>query len=57
MDIHGDREPGPSWARDNWPLIELDEVNAGLDPTLMVPAKAGAQTGREDKSGYRPSPV
>ena len=40
MDIHGDREPGPSWARDNWPLIELDEVNAGLDPTLMALADA-----------------
>jgi 2-oxoglutarate dehydrogenase E1 component len=32
----GDREPGPSWARENWPLIELDEVNAGLDPTRMT---------------------
>jgi 2-oxoglutarate dehydrogenase E1 component len=31
----GEREQGPSWARDNWPLVELDEVNAGLDPTLM----------------------
>jgi 2-oxoglutarate dehydrogenase E1 component len=29
----GDQERGPSWARDNWPLIELDELNAGLDPT------------------------
>ena len=26
-------EPGPSWARPNWPLIELDEINLGLDPT------------------------
>jgi len=25
--------PGPSWARPNWPLSELDEVNLGLDPT------------------------
>ena len=32
----GEREAGPSWARDNWPLIELDEVNAGLDPTRMA---------------------
>ncbi len=30
-----EREQGPSWARDNWPLVELDEVNAGLDPTRM----------------------
>jgi len=29
----GEREQGPSWARANWPLTELDEVNAGLDPT------------------------
>jgi 2-oxoglutarate dehydrogenase E1 component len=26
-------EAGPSWARPNWPLTELDEVNLGLDPT------------------------
>ncbi|HKR24896.1 MAG TPA: 2-oxoglutarate dehydrogenase E1 component, partial [Allosphingosinicella sp.] len=31
-----DREQGPSWARDNWPVVELDEVNAGLDPTRMA---------------------
>ena len=38
MDILGstEREEGPSWARDNWPLVELDPVNAGLDPTLMT---------------------
>ncbi len=36
MDILGGemtREPGPSWARANWPLDELDDLNAGLDPT------------------------
>jgi 2-oxoglutarate dehydrogenase E1 component len=43
-----EREQGPSWARSNWPLVELDEVNAGLDPTLsalpavVAKAKAGA---------------
>jgi 2-oxoglutarate dehydrogenase E1 component len=26
-------EPGPSWARPNWPLTELDDLNLGLDPT------------------------
>jgi 2-oxoglutarate dehydrogenase E1 component len=26
-------EPGPSWARPNWPLTELDDMNLGLDPT------------------------
>ncbi|MEQ7873374.1 2-oxoglutarate dehydrogenase E1 component [Sphingomonas sp. ASV193] len=28
-----DREAGPSWARANWPVAALDEVNLGLDPT------------------------
>ena len=28
-----ERETGPSWARPNWPLAELDEINLGLDPT------------------------
>jgi 2-oxoglutarate dehydrogenase E1 component len=32
----GEREQGPSWARVGWPVTELDEVNAGLDPTLMT---------------------
>jgi 2-oxoglutarate dehydrogenase E1 component len=31
-----EREQGPSWARANWPVSELDEVNAGLDPTSMT---------------------
>lgn len=41
MENFGDaeRERGPSWARDNWPLVELDDVNAGLDPTRMTIAK------------------
>jgi 2-oxoglutarate dehydrogenase E1 component len=26
-------EQGPSWARPNWPIAELDEMNLGLDPT------------------------
>jgi 2-oxoglutarate dehydrogenase E1 component len=26
-------EPGPSWERPNWPVMALDPVNAGLDPT------------------------
>jgi len=28
-----EREPGPSWARPNWPVSDLDEINLGLDPT------------------------
>jgi 2-oxoglutarate dehydrogenase E1 component len=33
----------PSWARDNWPLIELDDLNAGLDPTRMAIEKVAAK--------------
>src|SRR3989337_876668 len=33
MDGLTPREPGPSWARPNWPVAELDAVNAGLDRT------------------------
>jgi 2-oxoglutarate dehydrogenase E1 component len=39
----GEREQGPSWARDNWPITELDPVNAGLDPTLMAIEKVAAR--------------
>jgi 2-oxoglutarate dehydrogenase E1 component len=49
-----EREQGPSWARPNWPVSELDEVNAGLDPTLMaleaVPTKARAAAVAAGKS-------
>jgi len=40
VDIFSEREAGPSWARANWPLIELDDVNSGLDPTRMTPERA-----------------
>ena len=50
----GEREQGPSWARPNWPVSELDEVNSGLDPTLMaiepVAAKAKAAATAAGKS-------
>ncbi len=56
MDMfEAEREQGPSWARDNWPLSELDEVNAGLDPTRMgiekVAAKAKDAAVSAGKSG------
>ena len=35
-------EPGPSWARANWPLSELDELNLGLDPTQATIDKVRA---------------
>ena len=28
-----ERETGPTWARPNWPIAELDDLNVGLDPT------------------------
>ena len=31
-----EREQGPSWARPNWPVAELDPINLGLDPTEAV---------------------
>ena len=55
-----DREAGPSWARPNWPLAELDAVNAGLDPTeatidqVAVAARAAAtESGATDPGAIR----
>jgi 2-oxoglutarate dehydrogenase E1 component len=44
--LNGEREQGPSWARNDWPLVELDPVNAGLDPTLMALAAPVAKQAR-----------
>jgi 2-oxoglutarate dehydrogenase E1 component len=38
-----EREQGPSWARDNWPLDDIDDLNAGLDPTRMTVEKVAAK--------------
>ncbi|MEA1071874.1 2-oxoglutarate dehydrogenase E1 component [Sphingomonas sp. LY160] len=38
-----DREQGPSWARPNWPVAELDPVNLGLDPTEATIEQVGAK--------------
>jgi len=51
-----ERETGPSWAREGWPVAELDELNLGLDPTqatiekvkAAVAAKAAETTGDPD---------
>src|SRR5690349_19113996 len=51
-------EPGPSWARPNWPISELDPVNAGLDPTefeLLPIAKKAAEVAKA--SGADPDAV
>ncbi|WP_260482471.1 2-oxoglutarate dehydrogenase E1 component [Sphingomicrobium flavum] len=56
--ISSEREEGPSWQRPNWPMMELDEVNIGLDPTEAmieqareavekVVASAGGRTDEE----------
>ena len=37
-----EREAGPSWARQGWPLAELDELNLGLDPTQATIEKVKA---------------
>jgi 2-oxoglutarate dehydrogenase E1 component len=37
-----ERETGPSWARQGWPLAELDELNLGLDPTQATIEKVKA---------------
>src|SRR3954468_7433475 len=37
-----EREAGPSWARANWPLSELDDLNLGLDPTQATIEKVKA---------------
>jgi len=38
-----EQEQGPSWQRRNWPPMELDEINGGLDPLLMSPAVVAGQ--------------
>ena len=40
-----EREQGPSWARADWPPVELDALNAGLDPTLSGLAATSAGPG------------
>jgi 2-oxoglutarate dehydrogenase E1 component len=37
-------ERGPSWARDNWPLTDTDDLTGAMDPTQMqVAVKAAAK--------------
>nr|NUR37069.1 hypothetical protein [Sphingomonas sp.] len=38
-----EREQGPSWARRNWPLSDLDDLNLGLDPTQATIEKVKAK--------------
>jgi 2-oxoglutarate dehydrogenase E1 component len=55
-----EREQGPSWARPNWPVAELDPVNLGLDPTEATIEKvaekaksAAVATGTTDEAAIR----
>src|SRR4030095_803012 len=55
-----EREQGPSWARPNWPVSEVDPVNLGLDPTQPTIEKvaeqaraAAAATGVTDEGAIR----
>ena len=55
-----EREQGPSWARPNWPVNALDDINLGLDPTEAVIAKvkeaakaAAVATGVTDAAAIR----
>ena len=60
MNYVGAIEPkqGPSWARPNWPVTALDDVNLGLDPTeatIEVVRKAAA--GQAAAAGADPEAV
>jgi 2-oxoglutarate dehydrogenase E1 component len=55
--LTGEREQGPSWARANWPLVELDEVNAGLDPTQMEIAPIAAKPALSVAEGAKQAAV
>jgi 2-oxoglutarate dehydrogenase E1 component len=51
-------DPGPSWARANWPLAELDELNLGLDPTeAAIGTIAAASKARAEAAGADPDAV
>ncbi|HYJ30083.1 MAG TPA: 2-oxoglutarate dehydrogenase E1 component [Allosphingosinicella sp.] len=49
-----EREQGPSWARHNWPLVELDETNAGLDPTRQTIEKIAEQAAERAAAEGKP---
>ena len=51
-----EREAGPSWARPNWPLAELDELNLGLDPTQATIEKVKAAVAEKAAADRRSDP-
>jgi 2-oxoglutarate dehydrogenase E1 component len=53
-----EREQGPSWARPNWPVSELDDLNLGLDPTQATIEKfAAAVKERAAAAGATPDEI
>ncbi|MEO5972995.1 MAG: 2-oxoglutarate dehydrogenase E1 component [Sphingomicrobium sp.] len=53
-----EREAGPSWARPNWPLAVLDELNLGLDPTQgAIDTVAAAAMAKAEAAGADPAAV
>ena len=49
---------GPSWARPNWPVTLLDEVNLGLDPTeATIESVKKAAAGQAAAAGADPDAV
>ena len=53
-----ERDAGPSWARDNWPLAELDALNLGLDPTeAVIEQVAAASKAQAEAAGADPEAV
>src|SRR5215210_4957614 len=53
-----DKDSGPSWARPNWPLADLDELNLGLDPTQAVIEKlAAASRAQAEAKGADPDAI
>src|SRR5512133_2075708 len=57
MDAGFEVEAGPSWARPNWPLAELDATNAGLDPTEATIEKVVAEAKQVAAAASGPGPV
>src|SRR3712207_610231 len=56
--LSSEKEAGPSWARANWPVAELDELNLGLDPTDAVIEKvAAASKAHAEAAGAAPEAV
>ena len=59
MDAYSsEKDAGPSWARANWPLAELDELNSGLDPTdAVIEQVAAASKAHAEATGADPEAV